>query len=355
MASANDQDPKQFEKDLIKYEVFGEDSSDEEDDVSTYDVEQKLSDFEKVKNNFPGFIHKKLSFIIYAVAIKCLYSSDIQKAYYKKKLLNNSSLSSFNEVCDGESIFSADNESDVFESIHFFSRLHLHNRLAKKRMIFEPISSGESSQKTFKWKYSNRNTVFVLNKYNFNDVKTEYVVFDSKTDTKYDNLWKECKIQLGDVRKLRIFTNGMRKENLSYFAAKFHCLLFGLEVMRNPSALIHHIMLFDLIERGKIRWEEVHKKMPMALEDVVEASRYKNSVYSAYMPHHYLYDVERDISYQSDTESELLERELDLTKNWLENNHSKINEEGDIKDEYVGWFFMKLQNACKAFYNIEAF
>lgn len=222
-------------------------------------------------------------------------------------------------------------------------------------MTFEPISRGESTQKSFKWKYSRRNTVFVLNKYNCNDVKTEFVVFDSKTDTKYGNLWKECKSQLGDIKKLRIFTNEMRKENLSYFAAKFHCLLFGLEVMRNPSALIHQMMLFDLMERGRIRWEEIHEKMPMALEEVVEASRYKNSVYSAFMPHNYLYDVERDISYRSDIESELLERELDLTKKWLEKDLSKINEEGDIKDEYIGWFFMKLENACKAFYNIEAF
>lgn len=439
MASPNDQDPrkKQFEKDLKKYEVFGEDSSDEEDDVSGYDVKQKLSDFEKVKNNFPGFIHKKLSFIIYAVAIKFLYSSNIQNAYYEKKkkfrcyeaifgyeqleseiektalqivdgnkelilsvvkntistkiyddlagffkafrnenmanffenltspegdfrykkfgLLNNLSSIFFNEVWDEERIFFADDESDVFDSIIFFSKLRLQNRLAKRRMIFKPIFSAESTQKSFKWKYSNTNTVFVLNKYTCNDVKLEYVVFDSKTDTKYGNLWKECKSQLGDINKLRIFTNGMRKEYLSFFAAKFHCLLFGLEVMRNPSALIHHMMLFDLIERGQIRWEEVHDKMPMALEGAVEASRYKNSVYSAYMPHNYLYDVERDISYQSDIESELIEREHDLTKKWLENNHFKIIEEGDIKDEYVDRFITRLQSACEDFYNIEAF
>lgn len=74
-------------KGSLKYYKFnGDDSSDEEDDVISYDaskVRNRLEDFNT--KNTQDFGHNNLSFIAHAVAIKFLYSEAIQKAYYVKK------------------------------------------------------------------------------------------------------------------------------------------------------------------------------------------------------------------------------------------------------------------------------
>jgi hypothetical protein len=40
-------------------------------------------------------------------------------------------------------------------------------------------------------------------------------------------------------------------------------LLFGCEVIRNPAALIHHSMAFDLIRVNELQWQEMQETVPM--------------------------------------------------------------------------------------------
>lgn len=49
-------------------------------------------------------------------------------------------------------------------------------------------------------------------------------------------------------------------------------LIFGIEVKRNPAALLTNAMFFDLVDKGIYKIEEIVNKMPMAMKGAVSAS-----------------------------------------------------------------------------------
>jgi hypothetical protein len=136
-------------------------------------------------------------------------------------------------------------------------------------------------------------------------------------------------------------------------------LLFGTEVVRNPASLIHHQMMLDLIMLGnkEMTWEAFFTKglMPMEIAagddnngvGAVKASRTKHMQYSRFMPHKYQYPKEMvDIFHPK--YFELINREGQITKLWLENctNVFKQNNDKDVTLKIIE----KLQSACAKWY-----
>ena len=166
-----------------------------------------------------------------------------------------------------------------------------------------------------------------------------------------------------DLEELpEVFVKGA--DQLSNNAASLHYLLFGTEVIRNPSALIHNMMMLDLIKCGKLTWKKAFEDhdMPMSIQDAIVASRIKNSEYSEkYMPHKYLYEhktyTEYAVTWTSPqrwhnlnypTAEMLLSKEKELTKQWLEMKLGAeylkccLDKQGDIKIEHIEAVFFHL-------------
>lgn len=99
-------DREKWEKQVQKYSMFGDDSSDEEDEVVSYDgsrAKEKLKTFNKLSTG-SVFGHSNISFIIHAIAIKILYSPSIQEAYYTKKKLHATESNIKNKLFDYDEI-----------------------------------------------------------------------------------------------------------------------------------------------------------------------------------------------------------------------------------------------------------
>ena len=105
-------------------------------------------------------------------------------------------------------------------------------------------------------------------------------------------------------------------------------LLFGCEASRNPAALIHHMMLLDLIEgeaKGYETWEAaLLQKMPMSIEDACAASRYLHQEYGRCLGLPYNYPGPPLVGAkghptpsQQPTVNELIGREDRIVRDWL--------------------------------------
>lgn len=137
-------------------------------------------------------------------------------------------------------------------------------------------------------------------------------------------------------------------------------------------------MMLDLIGGSKLTWEqalvksaEKGAKMPMSMKNAIMASRIENSEYNEnYMPHKYLYEHWTYDQYSSaarysndeikghySAASELLDKEMELTKDWLlfvypgitaEDFDIWISEEGQLEN-----VFNKIEESCKTWFNID--
>lgn len=244
-----------------------------------------------------------------------------------------------------------------FRAINFYSNLRLLNRLIKIQMGFNKIETYFG-----RWLYSDNNTVdmecgtkpFRGTVYRLMPVKFNGV------DIPYSKVFEKLRhIEDVDTRLLQSFTNGWSQ--FSADEASLHCMLFGSEVARNPSALIHNMMLLELTNKGKFTWQYLQSNtlIPMGRPGAERASRLINHIYNDYMPHKYSYDnyeryfdtlFEFEIAKAHDVASTILEKERELISAWLEMKFGEERKE-EIKNDAI-LFYGELKNAIKQWYNV---
>jgi hypothetical protein len=90
-------------------------------------------------------------------------------------------------------------------------------------------------------------------------------------------------------------------------------LLFGCEAIKNPSAIVHHAMLIDLVRAGKCAWNPLEEVAPMASSESIQPAMFLNREYAEYMPVAYTYQPKSNFS-----EGGLRQRESKLMTEWLQ-------------------------------------
>lgn len=433
---------------LSRLSTYGNDSSDEEDEVETYDIVGQVREYKT--NVKDGLI---LPFVVHAVAIKFLYSESIQKKYYEKKReacansfqvpdeedISSSVVNSTNrvyswnkksltqtkeeflekifEIINGDitkfckTKFSIENllgffqpfdEQDTLylgdlvgwqgkelgtlkdkitlkeeyitkydkddcidisasEPVDFFVKLRLHNRTDKRLE-----KAGVIFKKSDTWQYHDEALVEVNHGINLakknNTYRGEEVKFNSNTMS-YPNIYKSENITLSDCDQLTKPFCKIEISELSQNAASLHYLLYGTEVVRNPSTLIHNMMAMELISNGKMSWKEAfdNRGIPMCIKGAIGASRMINEENSEYMPHKYIYDnYNMDDNYYKETYSNkqtLIKTEKDLVVKWLKlkfgDQYQQVcfNKDGlDLKITHAESMFDILSDACNNWY-----
>lgn len=127
---------------------------------------------------------------------------------------------------------------------------------------------------------------------NIKGTKTDWVVTSSsyrdiyssldviKTKLKVNDEQIACWISLTLEGKAKSWLEKLNlksfdRENLEKSINSLTYLLFFTEVARNPSSLLMHRMMLDLIQNKKMSWQEalIEEKMPMSISGAVAASR----------------------------------------------------------------------------------
>lgn len=88
-------------------------------------------------------------------------------------------------------------------------------------------------------------------------------------------------------------------------------LIFGIEVKRNPAALLTNAMFFDLVDAGQYEIEDIATKMPMAMKNAVSASVIIDKVMGKLT-----YDY-RDNLRGSEEVLELVKKDESILQDWL--------------------------------------
>ena len=93
-------------------------------------------------------------------------------------------------------------------------------------------------------------------------------------------------------------------------------LIFGVEIKRNPAALLTNAMFFDLVDQGVYKIEDIDKKMPMSMKDgAVPGSVTIDKKVSGYLTSLSAYDY-RNKEEKSKAE-EVVIRDNSILKDWL--------------------------------------
>lgn len=254
-------------------------------------------------------------------------------------------------------------------ALDFFANLRLHNRLDKRALKYKEKFGEKFPEQVSKWKYS-QTEIIIDHKIraNTNTLRSEEVKFNDET-LSYPAISNLGLVSSDALLLRQIFHKGV-SANIPTHILTLHYLLFGTEVIRNPSALIHNSMMLDLIYHASLTWEGAFDQriMPMSMEGAIMASRIVNSHYTKYMPHNYLYDKGYEtIYYKNDAEAYhkqnknnakiLLEKELDFTKLWLimklgNNLDEYLQENGDLKDNKAQEIFQLIQASCQQWFSI---
>lgn len=154
----------------------------------------------------------------------------------------------------------------------------------------------------------------------------------------------------------------MKKHPGRQLIAEVAYIMFGVEVQKNPAALIYNMMILDLIDGDKVSQREVfysgdpeHSKekgnggiAPYSFDGATTASRYLNIYYSFLFNHWYSYDIteeneEKIIGHLMNPHSdyntskkftinieEMFQREYDLINKWI-----TFKKERDRKARYL--------------------
>ena len=109
-------------------------------------------------------------------------------------------------------------------------------------------------------------------------------------------------------------------------------IMFGVEVQKNPAALLYNMMILDLIDGDKVSQREVfysndpeHPKekgfggiAPYSMNGATTAARYLNIYYSYIFDHWYSYDVTEE------TEERIFENLMDPNSEYSKSKDYKI-------------------------------
>lgn len=163
--------------------------------------------------------------------------------------------------------FEADNDIDFLAQLNLCNRTA--KRLSKTKMDLLQFYPTAEQKKGFFQKEDKDGAHQIKNVMSYKGQKTEFTSRIEKTGTR----------EVGQVTGIGKYTDLILPNSYiqgDYFSGKYGCLLFGVEVMRNPSAIIHHYMMLDLIKAGKLSQKEAFAEaaMPMAMVKAVQGARY---------------------------------------------------------------------------------
>ena len=255
---------------------------------TSYDRHEVLRQLKKFKidhESNPLAGHTDFTFITHAVAIKLLFSPDVKESAVGKMNGETTGCSGVDFTITGNNF-----------SREFFANLLLQR--ASKIKVEQFAERSNCSPQTAKATNSFPNVTKVLQYPGGIHVKIDCVLDRSFYREKvlncehyftYDQMMMDFESRNDKIDGIsKLFQNG--ELSLDDGSAAYHYLLFGLETLRNPSAFIYHMMLFDLRHAQKITWLDAFQLMPLRACGAVMASRLINCVYSPYMPVEYKYD-----------------------------------------------------------------
>lgn len=323
---------------------------------------------QKIFNNVKGFINALINeeteeFFHDLIHLNGYWSDNLLGWYFKDEL----GQLRVNWIDRPSETLSTDLSQSQQFPVDFFANLRLHSRLEKRRMK----SKNDLSAQTSTWTYSDSPPVQIIHeikRYGSLLYKGEEVLFNTRRLT-YNEICENIRQKNFEANELlTVFTNGPNQ--ISEFGACLHYLLFGLEVMRNPSALIHNMMMLELIQNNRLSWEDflIDKQMPMSMVGAERAARFKNYFFDPFMPHKYTFDrtypeYSKNFTSAQHAEaatwaSKLLQKESNLTKKWLKMSYGEevfafITNEGDINTEYLDPIFYDLQTKCFDWFDID--
>lgn len=284
--------------------------SDDEDTVQLYDIVKMLNKFKKDNAVDQNTV---LSFITHAAGVYALYSPDVQRRYkdLKPKAVNDPIVFDLSKVPENEFV------------VEFLSYLRLFNRSEKKH-----LDSGITARRDIFWNIFQERKLIKTSTKNDGPQRQEYVNFGSKS-SKYVDILNDLaeneqkrQILLSSRINIKKGVDEQLSDNDNIICVWY--LLFGTEVIRNPSALIHINMAFDLIEKEKIAWgNEMIENVPMCQVGIVKQAVWLNDHYSDYMPYKYRYsdpywNPNKKKPDFFNLASELVQREARITLMWLE-------------------------------------
>ncbi|CAF0994456.1 unnamed protein product [Brachionus calyciflorus] len=268
------------------------------------------------------------------------------------------------------------NRYDIADSSEFFSdflaNLQLDNYCFKglknakgnKEWIFV-------SERTINWMFPLEIEVRVEQKKELQGFRRDNVTAKEKnkyTKIEYKNIDRDLDPYMHGGHFRSIFSNEMNE--LEYYMKKHPgrqlitevaFLMFGVEVQKNPAALIYNMMIVDLIDGDKVSQREIyysrdpeHSKekgngglAPYSFDGAATASRYLNIYYSYIFDHWYSYDI------TDESEEKIFENLMDPNSDFNQKREYKIRFEEMMQREYdlvIKWINYKKERDRKARY-----
>lgn len=215
-------------------------------------------------------------------------------------------------------------------STEFLANLRLHNRIEKRQMKnYNEMKkySKYGCVKDIKW--YDKEVIKVS--FSHNGLREEIVYYkssDKNCKLSYLEIYTKLETLLAGDNNLGKFDKLEDDNDVKYNTSVLEYHIFGCEAIKNPAAFIHNHMVLDLIKDKEMTWEDAlcKEQLPMVIGGAIMGARKVNSCYKEFMPHPYLYDKDYEsLSYHPNYYNDhtkkaklLLEKEVNITKKWLE-------------------------------------
>lgn len=202
--------------------------------------------------------------------------------------------------------------------VEFLSHLRLHNRSEKRHLANKELCKDTGWQI-----FESENSIIKLrneSEYNPKGSRNEQVAFENNIWASYaEILLKQTDESIDLLLSNRINLKAEQDgQSLDTNVFPMWYLLFGCEVIKNPAALIHNNMVLDLVNAGRLSWDEAAvEKIPMSEAKIIKQAVKLNSFYTDFTPHKYSYDGKYGDVEISDVAT-LIEREGAIVKEWLQ-------------------------------------
>lgn len=174
-----------------------------------------------------------------------------------------------------------------------------------------------------------------------------------------DNIKTKCKIGDAQIAGLikdvlnnnleqnETYVNNKHNKSLVKYITILTGLLFLEEAQRNPSSLLFHHMILDLVQSNIWEWQKALEKMPMSSVGATTASIWTNLHYNTTIK--YNYDCRSKLAKPNKELTTLIQKERELLECWLQWKEPNISIK---KGEFLN-ILNVLLNACKIWYEIE--